>query len=99
VSKFINVVAEINRENTRKPITTQYALIYVTAEAGDKFTEAMQRLPDSYEGQLIVNVNGFLIGWLAYTARGANITDITRRVDPAGGVALPIARVINWDAE
>lgn len=99
MSKFINEVQSAEQESEQKPVVTQYAVIYVEAKDAEKFTRAMERLPESYTGALQVQLDSWLVGWMTYTARGANITDISRRVEKHGGIAHPIGRQIHWDSE
>jgi hypothetical protein len=99
---FVNKVKEAENESEQKPVVTQWALIAVDEADGDKFTNEMERrLPDSYNGALEMNLNGWLVGWMSYTARGANITDIKRRIEKTQCEAhvFPITRVVQWDAE
>lgn len=80
---FTNKIKEAEMPTDQKPEFKQIVGIAVLEEFEQKFTEAASRWPDSYHGAIECNVNGVCIGWITYQARGANLTDIRRRVEAA----------------
>jgi hypothetical protein len=99
MSKYVNHVRTAEVETTQKPVTTQYALVVVEEAAVEKFDILMDAANDRWAGELFTNYDGHFVGWV-YTARGANITDIDRKLSVITDVdVFAVTRNIQWETK
>ena len=98
MSSYVNNARDDVAPLDQKAIFTTYALVVVSEDEIDAFDRPATALNNRRDGRTETKADGFYLGWLSYTARGANLHDITRRFESLAQV-FPLTRVLVMEDE